>query len=419
MTVFFRNRKKNNLIRDLEKQLKEKERVANRLEKIKELLREKEELIAQLEIEKAELEEKLDERLYPILQNTIFKAVVKDYLEQLKKLKELYSDRIKGARSKIIIFSNRDPDGICCAAILKRYFGKVQELKTFFIRQYQRYLIYTVEPSEELITADLVLDDELARYFLKLKEQGIKVTAIDHHKETSELSENLLELLKKSGVLVFDLNASSAAELVCKRYGLSDGTSQQLKSIANKCDNKRSLPLEWRNIRKVGSMHGFDVETIVEELVEYGYFRDEVRKKLQEKANAISLATAYSEDSIKTTCVADTEDFQVFDTRKCNIPIIGARRAVNRMVFKTEKDIYVIGSKWVIGTVKKRKANEIFGKLANEIGGKSYARECRGGCLFLDMQVETEEIVRYLRELYRQSLSKPKCQLLRPNKRSL
>jgi oligoribonuclease NrnB/cAMP/cGMP phosphodiesterase (DHH superfamily) len=380
------------------------------LQKYKELLQEKEKLIQErdLEISKLEAEmEKLmnklrEESAFPLLERYPTKTLIKSMLEIIRNSRRFYRKLIRSAEEDTIIFVHDDGDGVCCGALCEKYFSETSK-RIFHIGQEERYLIPEAKPRQILFAADLVLDNKLTEHILSLAEKGIDVKWVDHHKESLNIRNELLDRLKNNGILIWE-DASSAASLVREYLRMDDEISRRISLIADRCDGKKEqtkeVETDARTITKLVELGEPTISRLRRELARYGEVRSE---RLKEKTVVTDLLEIYGESLLKEKLLYEDKNFLLYRLTRKDPYLVGIKGVISRIARESGKDVYVILEKKDVTIVKgetKLGAGNVFPTIAEKFGGSSYFRAHVGNCNFNE-KLNEKELINLLKDLYK------------------
>ncbi len=406
MVFWFSNKKR---LKELEEQLHqqnkillEKDRIIQ--EKNSEIEKERKK-IEELELEKKELLKRLEkETIYPLISRPSLNNTLEYFLYFLNQSKKNYLERIKGTEADIIVFTHRDGDGICCGALIQRIYGYAPDFKIFHIGQSKRDLILSVNPRKKLITADIVLNEKLAKHFLELQENGVEVICIDHHTSSLEIPENLLSSLKSENILIWE-KLPAATSVVRKYYELEDKISRRICLIGERCDGDISertfsVKRDARILNKLKILDESVVDRLRNDLSKYGYIKNKKFKKLMAVSD---LLVAYSSRIVENSLFYDSKNFQVYYVK--GIPLVSPKVITSRIFHQTRKDVYLIlenGDSMFIRGISGFNINNILSKIAFKFDGVShYTPGFHSGGCELHSTPNVKEIVKVLEDLYK------------------
>lgn len=387
---------------ELKDELKEKQNIIqNQENKINALETQKQALEEKFEI----LEEELDkESVIPLIKRPRLRNLVLKHFEIVNKSWKIYCKWIKGTEADLIILTDNDCDGVVSGALLQGYFGnKYRDMRIFHIDQSLRDLILTVQPKREMVTADLVIDKRIAEYSLKLHENGVKVTLIDHHPGSLNIGKRLISTLEEKQILIL-YDAPSAAAMVRDYYGLNDEKSQRICSIANICDTYTKPPLNLKeDIDGVSRLCILDPMTLDKTRTELANHGSIQSIYLKNSMKAVDMLSAFTREFIGKP-LYNTKHFQLFFLKEGTPRFIGLGYTLNKLARRERKDVYCAIEKngfiTIRGRSKSINVSEIFSRMAEDLGGISYGRGGIGGCKFLAEEDKMERVRELLSKSY-------------------
>jgi len=404
MRFFSREKQK-----ELQRQLEEKEKLIKELtsqnEELQKKIEEQQKEINRLEAEEEHLLEKLDKILSSMLNPLLRVEVMNHFLQTFGKLLEVshyfYYKSIKDVYTRIAIVTHRDGDGICCAALYRRYFGEDPYVKVFYIKQGEKDVIKKIK-SEKLYITDIKLDENLGKYVLRLKKSGVEVRWIDHH--TSSMPKDILYRLINEGILIYDKDATSAARLVRKDLGLNDEISERICKIADACDggNPKGVEVDEKIVSNLTYLDQLVLTKLVKELAKYGKVRD---RELKEKSLVVDLLIVYGKKLLKEKCsYYEDENIQVYLLKARDTYLVGIGKIMSKISNESKKDVYLVieGKNTTIKGKLGTNADVTFSKIAENFGGSFYSHGKVGTCIL--KEINMNEFIKFLKELYKDKL---------------
>jgi oligoribonuclease NrnB/cAMP/cGMP phosphodiesterase (DHH superfamily) len=383
---------------ELEKLLYEKDKTIENLreenEKLKKTIDELQKRNEELKKEINELTNK-NEELSLLIIKPLLEGVGEKIFDILKfywyKPFKFYINSFLNRKLESIVISHLDGDGICSSAIFKIYSEKLnKKISFFYIPQNLKYLIRKIR-AKEIYVFDLVLDEDIAKYILEISNKGVKVVWIDHHKESKEISKEILEKLIKRGIVLIDENSTSCAELVKKYFEVDSEIANKLIEVASECDKEER---ESRDARVICSLSHFYVfaDELREELAKHGKVES---NELREKYSSINFLKIYELEKLKKNRIYENKDFIVLFS---NEVVITLPPILKELFNKEKKDVYVIIKRKTTRIIGMTKYGEnIFNYLKERFNGIRY----KGNKVSLEMnEIDIKEFIRTLNEAY-------------------
>lgn len=284
-----------------------------------------------------------------------------------------------------------------------RCFGENPNIKVFYIKQGERYVIHKVK-SKELYVTDLIIDKELGEHLIELKKEGVEVKCIDHH--NYYISNDLKRNLINERILIHDKNATSTARLFSKYLGLNDEVSERICKIADAGDggNVKGVKLDERIVSNLIYLGPYTINKVVKNLVKNGEVRD---RELIQQSTIIDLAVEYGKKLLKEKCMYyEDEKLQVYLLKANDFYFIGLSKIISKLFNERKKDLYLFieGKDTKIKGELSINADFIFSKIAEFFSGNFYSRGKTGTCIVKEMNINIDSFIKFVKELYTKKL---------------
>ena len=218
-----------------------------------------------------------------------------------------------GLLGKNVVITHVDIDGICCGAILLRYFKKAEVI---FCSAGRVHEVLKVLPGRRrtLVIADLGLNDrhleETVKLLEKLEKRGWSIYWLDHHRWSREALESV-----KKVVDLLDVDTSLVGgEVVCKHFG-TDDFAMDLAFIARDADTIVRRDERTRTYYYALQGGGFKARRYLLNLLASGVWMDEKLKSWAAKGEKIIELSRKVGETAEVKRTAKGSRYAVLDLR--------------------------------------------------------------------------------------------------------